>query len=173
MMREKQKAGKTPFLAQRTIVCGGVAQEKDLTMVGSPSYSRRAQGCRSRQEELDGLLHQDFSPCGWDNHSNDGGRRDGNPFGGADSAFQHGATEMGIGKTQYQHWRDLGAPRFSPTGAGGGRSSRAQLGAAKEKMEKKTIVTLLVSPPSKYTCVCPPPPEPPMGSSLAAGCRSV
>lgn len=102
--------------------------------------SRRAQGRRGRQEEIDGLsasrpTTSSSSAAG----ERDQGRkaRETPNLGEMDSAFQHGATEMGIGKKQYQHLATLGPP-FSSAGAGG-FVVRARLGAAKEKTGKRTI----------------------------------
>lgn len=74
---------------------------------------------------------------------------------------------MGTGKKHYQHLATLGPP-FSPTGAGG-FVDRTRLGAAKKKKtEKRTIVTIVVSPSSQYTCV---PTRTARGPFPAAGCH--
>lgn len=127
-------------------------------------YSRRAQGRRSLSEEIDGLSvsrpSPKFPPRGRETRATRE-EGEGNPFGGADSAFQHGATEMGIGKKYYQHRRHLG-PLFAyePVhGRGGGGRLGTTWVCEEKKMEKRTIVPFLVSPLSQYTCVCPPEPS--------------
>lgn len=127
-------------------------------------YSRRAQGRRSLSEEIDGLSvsrpSPTFPPRGRETRATRE-EGEGNPFGGADSAFQHGATEMGIGKKYYQHRRHLG-PLFAYEPVHG-RGCGGRLGTTwvceEKKMEKRTIVPFLVSPLSQYTCVCPPEPS--------------